>query len=133
MPKRSGWSYNYAPLRTQEIGIKNLQAVERIRVATRYSFIPHKYRPPQSPEAPAYLADKAQHQGSGESSNRVTHRDGMPSHVSPDSNGCSRNVFSSHGRPGFGVPSNAIARWFAPVYGVEMEIAVIYKHPGNDG
>jgi len=109
-PKRPGWSYNYAPLRTQEIGIKNLQDVERFHVATRYSFIPYKYRPIQSPEAPAYLADKAQIEGSGESSNRATHRDGMVSHVSPDSNGCNRNVFQSHGRPGFGVPSNAIAK-----------------------
>jgi hypothetical protein len=57
----------------------------------------------------------------------------MPNHVSRDSNGYSRNVFQSHGHPGFGVPSSAVARWFAPVYGVEMEIAVIYKHPGNDG
>ena len=86
---------------------------------------PHKYRPPQALEAPPNLTDKAQGEGSGEGSNRATHRDGIPSHVSPDSNGCNRNVFQSLGHRGFGVPSSAVARWFVRVYVVGTQRVII--------
>lgn len=88
-------------------------------------FIPHKHRPPRFPEAPPNLEDKAQDEDSGESSNKAKRRDRMPDHVSPGSNECNRNVFRSHGRPEFGAPNSEVARWFAPVFAVGMQRAVI--------
>lgn len=101
----------------------------RITVANPpYSFrviILHKYRFPLLPEARSNLADKAQGEGNGESSNRAKYRDRMPSRVSPGSSECNRNVFRSLVHPGFGVPSSAVAKWFAPVSAVGIVTPVI--------
>ena len=93
----------------------------------------HKHHLPQIPKASPNLADKAQGEGSGESSNRAMHQDGIPSHVSQGSNEYNRNVFRSRGHLGFDVPSSGVARWFAPVSAAELKSAVILGRLGNGG